>query len=354
MTTYASTFTVICPECGGGHVKKVGMQAGHQRYQCHACNKKFRHGIEVGKRIPAEQVGHAVRSYYMGMSYKQIAEAMADAYDIPEPSKATIYEWVREYTDKATKAMRDHKADVGDSWVADEMMVDVGGEKMWNWNVMDEKTRYILASHLSRTRTAGSARATMRKAMEAAKSPPKTIKTDKLRSYTPALKDYADIEHVQSQGMRAELNNNLSERLQGTYRARIKTLRGLDTLESGQRYLDGWTLTYNLFREHESLGDKTPGSKTLPNAPFEEWADVVRGGKAKQKPSTSVVRVPEGTAAPKAPLKPPKLEPQISLTKHKESRRGLGDRPIASPPRRAKTTAKGRPVRVRQYPSGKR
>ena len=26
--------------------------------------------------------------------------------------------------------MKDHEADVGDEWVADEMMVDVGGEKM--------------------------------------------------------------------------------------------------------------------------------------------------------------------------------------------------------------------------------
>ena len=31
-------------------------------------------------------------------------------------------------------------------------------------------------------------------------------------------------------------------------------------LESGQRYLDGFTLHYNLFRQHESLGGMTPGS----------------------------------------------------------------------------------------------
>ena len=27
--------------------------------------------------------------------------------------------------------------------MADEMQVDVGGKKMWLWNVMDSKTRYI-------------------------------------------------------------------------------------------------------------------------------------------------------------------------------------------------------------------
>ena len=124
-----------------------------------------------------------------------------------------------------TKAMKDHKADVGDSWVADEMQVNVGGEKIWNWNVMDEKTRYVLASHLSRTPTAGSMRKVINEALAAANSPPKTIKTDKLRSYSAAMGDHPNIKHTQSQGMRSELNNNLSERLQGTHRARIKTMR---------------------------------------------------------------------------------------------------------------------------------
>ena len=313
-----------CPYCGNEKIARWGKRAssGHQRYRCNGCERTFLDtGALDGHRMPAEHVGHAIRMFYMGMSYKKIAEAMADAYDIPEPSKATIYEWVKEYTDKATKTMRDHKADVGDSWVADEMMVDVGGEKMWNWNVMDEKTRYILTSHLSRTRTAGSARATMRKAMEASKTPPKTIKTDKtdkLRSYTAALKDYPDIKHVQIQGIRAEVNNNLSERLQGTYRSRIKTLRGLDSLESGQRYLDGWTLTYNLFREHESIGSQPPAHKAKLDAPYGEWADVVR---VKPVPAPAV----KETGCPKAPRpekpKPPRLCLAPSPPKRRKTRR---------------------------------
>ncbi len=106
--------------------------------------------------------------------------------------------------------------------------------------------------------------------------------------------------------MRADTNNNLSERLQGTYRSRIKTLRGLDGLESGQRYLDGWTLTYNLFREHESLGDKTPGSKAHVGAPFKEWADVVRERheRVELKPPKTTPQVTLSVPSPKAPKTP--------------------------------------------------
>ena len=180
--------------------------------------------------------------------------------------------------------MNDHKARTGGHWVADELMVDVGGKKMWLWNVMDAKTRYILASHLTPRRDAQAARVVLRKAALAADAPPKSITSDKLRSYIQPIKDVLpEAEHIQSEGIRASVNNNLSERLQGTFRDRIKTLRGMDSRKTGQRYLDGWTLTYNLFRGHESLGNKTPGSRAKVAPPFREWADVVKAGAASRR-----------------------------------------------------------------------
>ncbi len=125
--------------------------------------------------------------------------------------------------------MESHKAKTGKHWVADESSVDVGGEQMWNWNVMDEETRYILASHLSPHRDKKAAVATMEKDRFAASEPPETTKTDHLSAYGDAIKEvFPDTRHVRSKGMRPPvLNNNLSERLQGTYRQRTKTLRGL-------------------------------------------------------------------------------------------------------------------------------
>ena len=204
--------------------------------------------------------------------------AWADMYDIPEPSKQTIYAWVKEYTGRASATLENYPAKTGRHWVADESSVDVGGEQMWNWNVMDVETRYVLASHLSAHRDKKAAIATMKKAMLAAGEPPETIKTDRLSAYGDAIKEvFPKTRHVKAKGMRSVvLNNNLSERLQGTYRQRTKTLRGLDSLDTGQRYLDGWTLTYNLFREHEGIGSKTPGEVAEVNAPYTEWADVVR------------------------------------------------------------------------------
>lgn len=292
---------INCPSCHSKYVVKVGKQNGQQRYLCRGCSKKFRaNGMPEGRRVPAEQMGMAVRMFYSGMSYKQIAETLADAFNIPEPSKSTIYDWVEDYTDKATTALSQpqYHAQVGVTWVADEMQVRVGGEKMWNWNVMDEKTRYILASHLSKQRNLKAAETVMEKAATASATEPKTIKTDRLASYPYAISlVFPDTKHIQSDGIRAEVNNNLSERLQGTFRQREKTLRGLDNLESGQRYLDGWTITYNFFREHESI-DETPGEAAKVKIPYEDWADVVREGSGVVEPKMTEAKPPKVAKAP--------------------------------------------------------
>ena len=295
MAKFTTEITVNCPYCTSGRIVKNGKGRTDkvQRYLCRNCDKRFSSkGVIDSNRYPANHIGAAVRMFYSGLSYKQIAENMVEMYDVPEPSKATIYRWVKEYTDVAVREMKDHKAQTGDEWVADEMQLKVGGQKYWNWNVMDADTRYILASYLSKRRDSRAAATVMRKAARASANLPKTIKTDKLRSYEDGIERVfgGAVKHVQSEGIRAELNNNRSERLQGTFRQRTKTLRGLDSRASGQLYLDGWVFTYNLFREHESIRDRTPARAAKVSAPFDSWEDVVESA-SPATPSNKVVVV---------------------------------------------------------------
>ena len=298
-----TTYTVNCPGCDADKVIKIGKQSGEQRYQCKACKKKFRAGGKAeGRKMDAEMMGSAIRDFYTGKSYKQIAEGLKEEYDLPnEPSKATIYEWVRDYTTKAVKELDGHKAKTGGHWVADEMQVRVGGKKMWLWNVMDSETRYILAAYLTPRRDARAARMVLRKAVNSVDKPPKTITTDKLKSYWKPIKEILpEAKHMQSEGLRADLNNNLSERLQGTFRDRGKTLRGMDSRKTGQHYLDGWTLTYSNFRGHEALRNKTPAYRAKVEPPFKEWADVVKSGAAPRK-APRVRPASQSTPKPKLP-----------------------------------------------------
>ena len=157
MAEFSITYNVTCPSCGDGQVIKKGQRNGNQRFGCKICGKWFRINKQEGRKFDAEQIGIAVRLYYSGVSYRQLAETFRDLYDIKLPSKRTFYRWVSEFTDKASYLLKDVVAKTGDKWVADEMYVKVGGRMLYHWNVMDAKTRFLLASHLDVNRNQAAA-----------------------------------------------------------------------------------------------------------------------------------------------------------------------------------------------------
>ena len=268
-----------------------------QQYLCRGCGKQFAaNGKALRKQYPADQIAAAIDMYYSGMSYKQVAEHMEDVFGVPEPSKDTIHNWVKGYTRSALRYLRGDigedgtagtatgkkiLADTGDHWVADELVLRVGGRRYWCWNVMDKDTRYVLAVRLSSTRDANDAIAVFERARDNALHPPRKITTDGLGSYVEAAKlVFPDAEHEVSDGVYELVNNNLSERLQGSFRQRTKTQRGLEERRTGQDYLDGWVLDYNFFKDHEAHQGRTPAwaAGVAQQVPWTGWEDITRLG----------------------------------------------------------------------------
>ena len=70
-----------------------------------------------------------------------------------ETTQVSIYRWVRELTAEADSALKPMKIDAGDVWVADEVVINVGGTNYWLFNVMDSDSRFLLAAYLSPERT---------------------------------------------------------------------------------------------------------------------------------------------------------------------------------------------------------
>lgn len=276
-----------CKFCGGEAVVKYGSYKGIQRYWCKTCRRKFADNSALpGRRVPPEQVGAAVSMFYKGLSYQDIRQQMGQQYGL-YPSKSTVYEWVTLYSKLAGKQVPSAKPKVGDTWVADELVLKIDGKNVWVWDVMDAGTRYFLASYVSPTRTLRDAQIVMGRAYRVAGKAPKVIVTDRLRSYLEGIERTfgAHTKHVQSGGIRAETNNNLSERLQGTIRERTKVMRGLQNRETAQAFLDGWVLDYNYFRPHESLKSKTPAEVAGIVSSYRHWGDVARLQDRRLKPT---------------------------------------------------------------------
>lgn len=69
-------------------------------------------------------------------------------------------------------------------------------------------------------------------------------------------------------------NTNYIERFHSTLKSRTKVMRGLHTVESAKKYLDGWLVHYNFFRPHMSLKDSTPVRVAGIQFPFRNWKDI--------------------------------------------------------------------------------
>ena len=220
--------------------------------------------------------GAAVEMYFDGLSYRRTAGNM-DQFFGRDTDPTAVYKWVRDLSKKADAVLRPIKVDTGDVKVADEVAVKVGGKNYWLFNVMDSQTRFLLSAYLSPTRTTRAAATTLALARERSSNPPRQVKTDGLRSYQDAVPrafPTHPVKHVVSKGVKADINNNLSERLQGTIRDRDKTLRGLKARDTGQAYIDGLVTHYNYFRPHESLKGKKPAEAAGAELPFTSWEDV--------------------------------------------------------------------------------
>ncbi len=220
--------------------------------------------------------GAAVEMYFDGLSYRRTAGNMDQFFGRPT-NQMSVYSWVRDLSKRADEVLRPMKVDTGHVWVADEVVVRVGGKNYWLFNTMDTQTRLLLAAYLSPTRTTRAAATTLALARERSSNPPRQVKTDGLRSYQDAVPrafPTHQVRHVVSKGVKADINNNLSERLQGTIRDRDKTLRGLKARDTGQAYIDGLVTHYNYFRPHESLKGKKPAEAAGAELPFDTWEDV--------------------------------------------------------------------------------
>jgi transposase-like protein len=280
--------TIVCKLCGTDEVTKYGTKSGLQYYWCKKCKRKFAGNNALpGMRFPPREIASALNMFYEGLSLNGIRRHLDHDYNIL-PSDATVYEWMVRFTRQALEVPITSKARTGSIWAADETVLRVGGGRtkegadntIWFWDVLDEESRLLLASHMSRTRTIKDAEATFLEAQHLAITAPKFVVTDRLRSYIDGIERVfgAETVHIQSGGMSTETHNNLIERFHGTIKQRTKVMRGMHNLQTAELVMGGWGIHYNFFRPHKGLRGSTPGEVAQVGYPFKSWLDVVSHG----------------------------------------------------------------------------
>jgi len=272
------TLDIICKFCGSGkHIVRYGTYKGIQRYFCRNCERKFSDTDSPEKmRYPSVQISSAITMFYEGMSESMIQRHLQQVYGT-KPSTGTIHEWIVKYTKQAINKLDRYVAKTCNTWIADETVLQIGGYNVWFWDIIDDKSRFLLASHISFTRTTKHAETFLLKAFNHADCTPDIIITDKLNVYLQAVSNIfgKNTKHLTSKGFTVQPNTNMIERFHSTLKFRTKIMRGLKSIETAQLFLDGWLIHYNFFRPHSSLKGRTPAEVARIEFPYKSWSDIV-------------------------------------------------------------------------------
>ena len=198
------------------------------------------------------------------------------------PGHSAIYRWIDKYSKKAVKELDSVPINVGSNWAADETVLRLKegerGSKGWLWDILDTRTRFLLATHLSQSRGTKDAQTLMERASKRAGGiAPQSVTTDKLAAYLDGLELAfgADTKHIRARTLTSESAKQLIERLHGTLKDRTKIMRSFLRKGTAKTVTDGWRIHYNFFRPHGALGNKTPAKVAGAKSPYKSWLDVV-------------------------------------------------------------------------------
>jgi putative transposase len=268
--------SIVCKYCNSNSVVRFGKLDGVQRYWCKACKRKFIPDDRLFRmKTPANQVSSALSMFYEGMSINAIRRHLLQEHQ-NFPSSKSVYEWIQKYTDEAVKCFKNYHPQVGNVWIADETVLQIDGANVWMYDIIDEKTRFLLATRITTARTTKDAQLLMEQAEKRAGIKPKMVITDKQKSYLDGIElAYgSDTEHLQSSPFAPADDTQRIERFHGTLKQRTKVMRGLKSIESANQFIDGYLAYYNFLRPHESLNGETPAEVAGINYTCKTWVDV--------------------------------------------------------------------------------
>jgi transposase-like protein len=190
------------------------------------------------------------RPYYEGASFRGITQHVAQFYGL-KVTHVAILKWVRKFSEPIEQYITGLTPQLSGVWNCDEKKTEtaheepINGERFcWLWNALDNQSRYLVASHLTRGRTYKDVHAFFEVAKRQAKKDPKVIFTDGLDSYRAEYKPMKEAPaHMANVGIRSHMGNHRVECLHNSMREREKVMRHLKKAKSADRVFKGYRAT---------------------------------------------------------------------------------------------------------------
>ena len=200
------------------------------------------------------------------MSYRAISRHIYSDHEI-EITHVSIARWIKKYTLFIKEYVESFYPELGDVWSLDEMFLNVKNTKKtgkgfhdWLWSIIDPKTRFLIATEVSKKREISDARKIIASGKKLVKTNPNYVLTDSLNSYQEAIrKEFENrTAHVKTKSLKDGFVNRPIERYHNEIREKLKTRRGLGNDESAQDFAELLKIHHNFVKPHQGLDDKTP------------------------------------------------------------------------------------------------
>src|SRR2546425_1365001 len=279
-----------CDRCASVRVIRYGTSGTKQAYWCKDCAHKFTPSLLKKARYTPEMITLTLDLYFSGLSLRKVARTLNDHFGT-EMGATSIYRWIQRFVPQISEYAKTLTPKLSGIWHADELFVKMkGGHKIvmkntgemtiaYLWNVMDRKTRFLLASKLSPHRSVIGASIALSEALKTAHdSKPETVLTDSAKAYHEgiAIAFGADKpKHIARAGIvKPDANNNRIERLNGTLRERVKVQRGWKTMKTP--IAEGQRLHYNFVKPHIALQGQTPAEVAGIGVQGDKWLELLK------------------------------------------------------------------------------
>jgi transposase-like protein len=182
-----------------------------------------------------------------------------------EASYEAIRAWTRKCGAQFALNLRRSRSKPTGRWHLDEMVVRIGGQRMFLWRAVDDEGEVLDMLVQKRRNKKGAARLLKNQGVC-----PEAIVTDKLASYAAAAKELGLLDRHQPGGLPA---NNRAENSHQVIRRRERNLQRFKSQGSAQRFLSIHGAVYNTFSLQPHLISR-PGLRILRAKAHEAWASV--------------------------------------------------------------------------------
>jgi putative transposase len=250
-------FEIRCKYCDSEDISKFGRYKNIQRWWCKRCKRKFTDNrAPPGMKTPQNMINSAVSMYYNGVPITTIRRQLLADYNI-YPSDSIIHKWVYRDTENTLEHTRNHKPSTGNRWIVFESSIMIGPNKLWLFDIVDLKTRFLLASKFSQNRDAEDMTLLIETAREKVQKIPGDINIIAKRKYFGVIESVLGPNVQLSNSKYQQEEAHIAEYWNFVIRVRRKILRGQKLLNLAQLILNGWIFYQNYVVTQKFLKEKT-------------------------------------------------------------------------------------------------